>query len=202
MHIVFAASECVPFAKTGGLADVVGALPPELVKLGHEVTVYLPFYAGVRRQIKGELRYAVRSITIPFEHYNRFAGIVDGGKRAGVQLYFVDCPALFDRAGLYGEKGKDYPDNAERFALFCRAVLEATKLLGVPEVFHVHDWQAALIPVYLRTVYASDPLLGRARVVLTIHNAGSFPGRSSPWTRWSTSTVSTFSRADWSMPTS
>jgi starch synthase len=127
------------------------------------------------------LRYAVRSITIPFEHYNRFAGIVDGGKRAGVQLYFVDCPALFDRAGLYGEKGKDYPDNAERFALFCRAVLEATKLLGVPEVFHVHDWQAALIPVYLRTVYASDPLLGRARVVLTIHNAG-YQGRFPPIT--------------------
>jgi starch synthase len=172
MHIVFASSECVPFAKTGGLADVVGALPPELVKLGHEVTVYLPLYAGVRRHLPGEWTYALRSITIPFEHYNRFVGIVDGGLRDGVRYYFVDCPELFDRFGLYGERGGDYPNNWERFGLYCRAVLEATKQLGVPEVFHVHDWQAALIPVYLRTVYASDPLLNHSGVVLTIHNAG------------------------------
>jgi starch synthase len=178
MHIVFAASECVPFAKTGGLADVVGALPPELVKLGHEVTVYLPLYATVRQQLAVDLNYALRSITIPFQYYNRFAGIVDGGKRAGVQYYLVDCPEIFDRPGLYGTAAGDYPDNAERFALFCRAVLEATKQLGLPQVFHVHDWQTALIPVYLRTVYASDPLLNRAAVVLTIHNAayqGAFP---------------------------
>jgi starch synthase len=178
MRIVFAASECVPFAKTGGLADVVGALPPELVKLGHEVTVYLPLYAGVRRQLPGKLTYAVRSITIPFQHSKRKAGIVDGGKRGGVQYYFVDCPEFFDREGLYGTAAGDYPDNAERFALFCRAVLAATKRLGVPEVFHVHDWQSALIPVYLRTVFASDPALNRAGVVMTIHNAayqGAFP---------------------------
>jgi starch synthase len=172
MHIVFAASECVPFAKTGGLADVVGALPPELAKLGHQVTVYLPLYAGARSHIKGDLQYAARSITIPFETYNRFAGIVNGGVRAGVQYYFVDCPELFDRLGLYGTSAGDYPDNWERFGLYCRAVLEATKLLGVPDVFHVHDWQAALIPVYLRTVYQSDPMLMAAKVVLTIHNAG------------------------------
>src|ERR1035437_3349008 len=172
MHIVFAASECVPFAKTGGLADVVGALPPELVKLGHDVTVYLPLYAGGRRHIEGDWKYAARSITIPFEHYNRFVGIVDGGKRAGVQFYFVDCPELFDRQELYGPKGGEFPNNWERFGLYCRAVLEATKLLGVPDVFHVHDWQAALIPVYLRSTYAADPALRRAGVVLTIHNAG------------------------------
>jgi starch synthase len=178
MHIVFAASECVPFAKTGGLADVVGALPPELVKLGHEVTVYLPLYAGVRRQVKGDLNYAARSITIPFEYYNHFVGIVDGGKRSGVQYYFIDCPELFDREGLYGTAEGDYPNNWERFGLFCRAVLEATKLLGVPDVFHLHDWQAALIPVYLGTTYNSDPLLKNAGTVLSIHNAayqGAFP---------------------------
>jgi starch synthase len=85
---------------------------------------------------------------------------------------------MFDREGLYGVGGNDYPDNAERFGLYCRAVLEATKQLGVPEVFHVHDWQAALIPVYLRTVYGADPVLSRSRVVMTIHNAayqGAFP---------------------------
>jgi starch synthase len=172
MHIVFASSECVPFAKTGGLADVVGALPPELVKLGHQVTVYLPLYAGVRRYIAEPWSYAVQSITIPFEYYNRFVGIVDGGKRDGVQYYFVDCPDLFDRAGLYGTPQGDYPNNWERFGLYCRAVLEACKQLGVPQVFHVHDWQAALIPVYLRSVYSADPMLRAAGVVLTIHNAG------------------------------
>ncbi len=172
MHIVFAASECVPFAKTGGLADVVGALPPELVKLGHEVTVYLPLYARVRPHIQGEWKYAVRSITIPFEYYNRFVGIVDGGKREGVQYYFVDCPDLFDRQELYATKEGEYPNNWERFGLFCRAVLEATKQLGVPQIFHVHDWQAALIPVYLRTLYNFDPMLSGAGAVLTIHNAG------------------------------
>jgi len=178
MHIIFAASECVPFAKTGGLADVVGALPPELVKLGHKVTVYLPLYSSVRRQMPEKLSYVAESIAIPFQNYSRFAGIVDGGKRAGVQYYFIDCPELFEREGLYGAGGIDYPDNAERFGFYCRAVLEASKLQGVPDVFHVHDWQAALIPVYLRTLYNSDPLLRRAGVVLTIHNAayqGAFP---------------------------
>ena len=174
MHIVFAASECVPFAKTGGLADVVGALPPELVKLGHKVTVYLPLYRTVRPFLPEELKFAVRSITIPFPYYNRFAGIVDGGVRDGVQFYFVDCPELFDRDGFYGPKtgAGDYGDNAERFGLFCRAVLEASKQLGVPEIFHVHDWQASLVPTLLRSVYYFDPALRSAGVVLTIHNAG------------------------------
>lgn len=178
MQIVFAASEAVPFAKTGGLADVVGALPQQILKLGHEVTVYLPLYREVQQHLNGEPTYAVRSITIPFPHRNRFVGIVDGGVRDGVKFYFVDCPELFDRQGLYGNNGDTYGDNAERFGLFCRAVLEATKLLGVPDIFHVHDWQAALIPVLLRTVYSTDPVLKKCGTVLTIHNAayqGWFP---------------------------
>jgi starch synthase len=197
MHIVFAASECVPFAKTGGLADVVGALPREMVKLGHQVSVYLPLYARVRPLLDerngagngGKSRQAVRSITIPFRYYNRFAAIVDGGRRDGVQFYFVDCPELYDRPELYGPAGGEYADNAERFALFCRAVVEAAKVLGVPEVFHAHDWQAALIPVYLRTLYADDPALRGTATVLTIHNAayqGKFPPNTTeqllfPW---------------------
>jgi len=183
MHIVFAASECVPFAKTGGLADVMGALPREVAKLGHQVTVYLPLYARVRPLLDEELKVAVRSITIPFETYNRFVEIVDGDIREGVQYYFVNCPELFDRTELYGTAAGDYPDNAERFGLFCRAVLEAAKVLGVPDVFHVHDWQASLIPVYLRTVYATDPMLRAAGTVLTIHNAayqGKFPPSTTP----------------------
>ena len=181
MQIAFAASECTPYAKTGGLADVVGALPRELVKLGHTLSVYLPFYARVRPHISGEPQYLVRSLTIPFRFYNRFVGIVEGGRRNGVQYYFIDCPELFDRKELYGVAGADYPDNGERFGLFCRAVVEASKLLGVPDIFHVHDWQAALIPVYLRTLYAADPALVSAASVLTIHNAA-FQGRFPPTT--------------------
>jgi starch synthase len=202
MQITFAASESTPLAKTGGLADVVGALPPELVKLGHQVTVFLPFYARIRRLIEGEPNYAVRSITIPFRSYNRFAGVVDGGKRDGVQFYFIDCPELFDRKELYGPAGADYADNSERFGLFCRAVIEASKLLGVPDVFHVHDWQAALIPVYLRTTYLDDPVLRSAATVLTIHNAayqGKFPPDTTeellfPWEIFTMDQVEQFDR--------
>ena len=202
MQIAFAASESAPLAKTGGLADVVGALPRELVKLGHQVTVYLPFYARIRQRIEGEPQYAIRSITIPFSTYNRFAGVVDGGKRDGVRYYFIDCPELFDRKELYGAAGVDYADNAERFALFCRAAIEASKRLGVPDVFHVHDWQAALIPVYLRTTYLDDPVLRSAAAVLTIHNAafqGKFPPNTTeqllfPWELFTMDKVEQFDR--------
>ncbi len=172
MKIVFATSECIPYAKSGGLAEVAGSLAPELARLGHDVTVYLPLYTAVRKHLPGELQYAIRSITIPFRYYNRFVGIVDGGLREGVRYHFVECPELFDRPELYGPPGGEYGDNAERFGLFCRAVVEASKQLGVPQIFHAHDWQAALIPVYLRTVYAADPVLSGAATLLTIHNAG------------------------------
>jgi starch synthase len=181
VHIVFAASECAPFAKSGGLAEVVAALPRELVKQGHRVTVYLPLYQSVRPFIAGDLLFAIRSITIPFPGYNRFAGVVDGGERDGVQYYFIDCPELFERDGIYGPNDRvrpgagDYADNAERFGVFCRAVIEAAKQLGVPEIFHAHDWPAAMIPVLLRTVYYFDPALRSAATVLTIHNT-SFQG--------------------------
>jgi starch synthase len=188
MHIVFAASECVPYAKTGGLADVVGALPSAVAKLGHEVTVYLPLYRQVQKHLS-QPRIAIPSLTIPFEYYNRFVATVDGGERDGVQYYFIDCPELFDREYLYGSPTGDYPDNAERFGLFARAVLESTKQLGVPDVFHVHDWQSSLLPVYLRSSYYFDPALRQAGCLLTIHNAayqGGFPPQTTerlllPW---------------------
>jgi starch synthase len=169
MHIVFAASEGVPFSKTGGLADVVGALPRALAALGHQVSVYLPRY----RQTKlADAATVVRSITIPFDDKYRFATVVTGGTQAGVRFYFVEYPEFFDRDALYGTPAGDYPDNAERFALFSRAVLEATKILGVPHIFHCHDWQAALIPVLLGTIYAEDPAFRDVGTVFTIHNMG------------------------------
>jgi starch synthase len=169
MHIAFAASECVPFSKTGGLADVVGALPRALVALGHQVSVYLPRY----RQTKlTDPQTVVRSITIPFDDKYRFCSVVTAGTSAGVRFYFVDYPPYFDRDALYGSPAGDYADNAERFALFSRAVIEASKILGVPHVFHCHDWQSALVPVMLRTLYAEDLALREVAAVFTIHNMG------------------------------
>jgi starch synthase len=169
MHIAFAASEGVPFSKTGGLADVVGALPRALAALGHHVSVFLPRY----RQTKlTEPATVVRSITIPFDDKYRFASVVSGGSQSGVRFYFVEFPEYFDRDALYGTAAGDYPDNAERFALFSRAVIEATKILGIPQIFHCHDWQSALIPVLLGTVYAEDPAFYEVGTVFTIHNIG------------------------------
>jgi starch synthase len=169
MHIAFVASEGVPFSKTGGLADVVGALPRALAALGHQVSVYLPRY----RQTKlTEPVTVVRSITIPFDDKYRFASVVTGGIQGGVRFYFVEYPPYFDRDALYGTPAGDYPDNAERYALFSRAVIEASKILGVPHVFHCHDWQSALVPILLRTVYAEDPALRETATVFTIHNMG------------------------------
>ncbi|HEY7404038.1 MAG TPA: glycogen synthase GlgA [Candidatus Angelobacter sp.] len=169
MNIVFAASECVPFAKTGGLADVVGALPQALADLGHTVSVYLPKYKQTKLP---DAKVLLRSVTIPFDDEYRFCSVLDGGKRSGVQFYFVDYPPFFDRDALYGTPAGDYPDNAERFALYCRAVLEASKVLGVPDIFHCHDWQSALVPVLLRTSYHDDPVFRGTRTVFTIHNIG------------------------------
>src|SRR5271155_966508 len=171
MHIAFAASECVPFSKTGGLADVVGALPRALAALGHQVSVYVPRY----RQTKlTDPQAVVRSITIPFDDKYRFCSVVtaDTNTPAGIRYYFVDYPPYFDRDALYGTPAGDYPDNAERFALFSRAVLAASKILGVPHIFHCHDWQSALVPVLLRTVYAEDPAFREVGTVFTIHNIG------------------------------
>ena len=169
MHIGFVASECVPFSKTGGLADVVGALPRAVADLGHQVSVYLPRYRQTRLT---DPQTVVRSITVPFDDRYRFCSVVNAGNHSGIRFYFIDYPPFFDRDALYGNPSGDYPDNAERFALFSRAVLEASKVLGVPHVFHCHDWQSALVPVMLRTLYAEDPAFRDVATVFTIHNIG------------------------------
>ena len=174
MHIAFAASECVPYSKTGGLADVVGALPKALAAAGHKVSVFLPRYRQTKldhTKLSGA-HTVIPSITVPFDDHYRFCSIVSGGTHDGVQFYFVEYPPYFDRDTIYGTPAGDFPDNAERFALFCRAVLEASKILGVPQVFHCHDWQTALIPVLLRTQYAADPAFRETATVFTIHNMG------------------------------
>ena len=168
MHIAFAASECVPYSKTGGLADVVGALPHALAALGHQVSVYLPRY----RQTKlYDPTRVVASVTVPFDDKYRFCSVVAAGSTAGVKFYFVDYPPYFDRECSTELRSATITDNAERFALFSRAVLEASKILGVPNIFHCHDWQTALVPIMLRR-FTPKTRLRQTGTVFTIHNMG------------------------------
>jgi starch synthase len=167
MRILFAASEGLPYSKTGGLADVVEALPKALVALGHAVSVILPRY----RKNPTE-PVVLPSLTVAFGERLRFPSIVSGGAKGGVRYFFVDDPPYFDREALYGLQGKDYPDNADRFGEYARAVVEFAKRAGPFDVIHCHDWQAGLVPVLLRTQYEGDPALVGVPVVFTIHNMG------------------------------
>jgi len=171
-----AASEGVPFSKTGGLADVVGALPQALAACGVEVAVVLPRYRKTKLEKSKEL---IPSLTVALGTRLHFPRVIEAPKKGKVRWIFVDYPPFFDRDSLYvGKDGKDYPDNPERFSLFSRAVLEIAKSVFRPDIIHCHDWQAGLTPVLLRTAYAQDLLLSNIPSVFTIHNlgyAGLFP---------------------------
>ncbi|MGB7847615.1 MAG: glycogen synthase GlgA [Candidatus Acidiferrum sp.] len=167
MRILFVASEALPYAKTGGLADVIEALPRALVKLGLDVAVFLPKYRGVKT---GSL--ALPSMTIPQGTRLRFPAIVSGGMHRGVRYFFLDDPFYFDRDGIYGGRNHEYPDNAERFTEFSRAAIELAKQIWMPDVIHCHDWQTAMVPVLLRSSYADDPMVRELPVVFTVHNIG------------------------------
>jgi starch synthase len=170
VRIVFVASEGVPFSKTGGLADVVGALPKALAKLGNQLEVVLPRYRATK---PGRLVPGMPSLTLPFQSGFKFAAVQDGGDEAGVRTFLVEYPMYFDRPALYQEKGQDYPDNAQRFAAFSLAALELIKHSEVPPtIIHCHDWQTALVPIYLRTLYRDDEFFRNTSVVFTLHNVG------------------------------
>lgn len=171
MKILFATTEAVPFCKTGGLGDVCGSLPRELANLGHEVVLIMPAF----RQS--------RNAGVPIEPTGISFEIPMGGKlvtgsllrstlpNSEVPVYLVEQNDYFDRAELYWENGEDYRDNCERFAFFCRAVLEAIPLIDfVPELVHCHDWTAGLVPAYLKTVYAGVPPYDSIATLYTIHN--------------------------------
>jgi starch synthase len=168
VRILFVASEGLPFSKTGGLADIVEALPRALVAQGQEVAVALPRYHGTKTTA-----VVMPSLTIPMGGTRlRFPAIADGAVLHGVRYFFVEDAPYFDRDGLYGGATGDYPDNAERYSEFCRAAIEIAKHIWPTDVFHCHDWQTALVPVLLRTSYGDDPLVKDLPVVFTIHNMG------------------------------
>ncbi len=141
LKLLMVASEAAPFAKTGGLADVVGSLPPALRALGHEVRLIMPWYRAVRA-VTGNLPVNRHKLKVHMAD-RVYQAAYRTDEIAGVPVYFIDVPELYDRPELYGEEGRDYPDNAERFGLLCRAALELVRELEfVPDVIHAHDWQA------------------------------------------------------------
>ncbi len=167
LHVAFVASEMTPFVKTGGLADVSAALPKALGALGHRVTVFLPRYGTIPFPA-GEF---AGSIHVPVDAVHRSAGFYRRPLGAGVEVVFVEHPPFFERPHLYGVGNHDYADNGLRFAFLSRAALEFLRSRGMrPDVFHAHDWQTGLLPVYLKTFYWNDPTLRRLPTVFTIHN--------------------------------
>jgi len=161
------ATEAAPFAKVGGLADVVAALTRALRELGHEAAVILPRYQGIAldgaQRVYDELR-----VWLGGQSYTGSVYLLE----AGYPCYLVDCPPLYDRPGVYGTDGQDHADNHIRFAVLVRAALSLARHVFRPRILHCHDWPAALAPVYLRTVFRYDPTFSAMRTVLTVHNLG------------------------------
>jgi len=171
LKLCILSSEIVPYAKTGGLADVAGALVRNLGAIGHTVRAFMPLYPIVRadhpslKPVRGAQRVSL--IIGDTEYW--FSLLTETYPNSDVPMYFIDCPTLFDRGALYTTDA----DEHRRFLLFIRATLESCRRLGFgPDIFHCNDWHTAFLPLYLKTLYRGDPLLARAKSLLTIHNIG------------------------------
>ena len=164
MNILFATSECAPFIKTGGLADVAGALPKALAGNGHDVRVILPLYEGIGEEWRSQMTY-LQCFHITLAWRSPYCGIFEL-KRDGVTYWFVDNEYYFKRSNIYG-----HYDDGERFAYFSRAVVESMGWLNWhPDVLHCNDWQTALAPIYLLEERHRIPQLCDTKSVFTIHN--------------------------------
>jgi starch synthase len=191
LRILFVAAEVAPFAKTGGLGDVVGALPKALAALGHDVRVVVPLYQTVREG-NFALTEAFPDLQVPLIVGNRATRVwqspLPGSDESGhpVPVYFLEQDDFFGRPGLYGTQDGDYPDNAIRFTFLCRAALTlAARFEAFPHVVHCHDWQTGLIPAYLRVLPWLDARISSVATVYTVHNLayqGVFPAWAFPLT--------------------
>jgi len=181
LKVLFCASEASPYAKTGGLADVIGALPGALGQLGCDVRVLMPLYRTTRMQMESSLRLVAEGIAIPVGVHDFHVHFWEATTASGVPVYFLEKDEFFDRSYLYGSPVRgDYEDNPERFIAFCRSVPAlCSQLNWFPSIFHLHDWQTALISTYYYFHWRYDPHFTRAGTVFTIHNLGYqgvFPG--------------------------
>ena len=189
INVLMASPEAIPFAKTGGLADVAGSLPKALKGLGLDARIIMPFYrqiqeiqgSGVRGQgseEKTEIKDTGIRVSVPIG-FREISIPVFQAEANGITAYFLKRDEYFDRKYLYTMPDGDYFDNAERFILFSRGVIEAVKRLGFkPDIIHCHDWQTGLIPAYLKTIYKDAPFFADTRTAFTIHNIayqGQFP---------------------------
>ncbi len=175
MNIVFVGAEAYPFAKVGGLADVLGALPKSLAKIGAEVSLIIPFYSDIKSG-----KYEIE----PFPGNNSFTLDTPDGEQTAtiyrgyipyteIPVYFVDNEQYFDRPGIYSDPktGEGYYDDGARFCFFSRAVPEVIKRVGIePDIVHCNDYQTALVLVYLRKLYQNDPTFENTQTVFSIHN--------------------------------
>ncbi|KGX91557.1 glycogen synthase [Pontibacillus halophilus JSM 076056 = DSM 19796] len=172
MNVLMIGSECTPFIKSGGLADVLGSLPEALNSQGADVRIVLPKYQEMKQEWKDELTL-LDTLTVPLGWRQQYAGI-EYVEYEGVHVYFIDNEYYFKRSNLYG-----YEDEGERFVFFNRAVMEMIRVLDwTPDVLHCHDWQAGLIPLFLHTHYKDEPKFTGMKTVFTIHNLkyqGIFP---------------------------
>ena len=165
MKILFTASECVPFVKTGGLADVVGALAPVLAKKGHDVRVILPLYTAIAQKWQEQMEYLL-DFEVQLGWRRQYCG-VQTLKKDGVTYYFLDNKYYFGRPYIYGLGGDEY----ERYGFFCRACLNILPMIDfAPDVLHAHDWQSGMIPALLKIQYAHLPFYKDIRTMYTIHN--------------------------------
>ncbi len=175
MRVAMLASECEPWAKTGGLADVVDALARALQAMGTDVLetpvdVFLPRYRGLPEPERIERTQRLR-VPDPRAPSGISTVTILDVPADGYRLRLVDHPAAFDRAGFYGDDAGDYPDNAWRFGLFCRAAMEALRADEQPvDVVHLHDWHTAAAAIYRDTRYLDDPIVGEAAILITLHN--------------------------------
>jgi starch synthase len=172
VRVLMVTPEATPFAQTGGLGEVMSALPAELAGMGAEVDVLMPMYRGISPdRIPMEPLNVEVSLTLNVKEHR--GSIWQHTTPRGVNYLFLRCDEYYDREGLYGTADRDYEDNSERFVFLARAAIETALVRKLHyDVFHCHDWQAALVPVYLRTLYAGETLLETAAAVMTIHNLG------------------------------
>jgi len=170
LRVLYLSPEVAPFAKTGGLADVAGSLPKTLKAVGCDIRLAMPYYRTAK---KGNLkaRRLFQDVEISLFGETLRDDIFSSKAGGGIPLYLINKDEYFDREYLYGTSKGDYFDNAERFVYFCRMALLLCKRLDFqPHVVHCNDWQTALIPVYLRTIYRGDPFFSGTCSLLTIHN--------------------------------
>ena len=172
MKIAICSPEVLPFSKTGGLADVAGALPKALSKIGLEIAVVTPLYKTVDRA-KHKIVDTGKKVSAEMDGRPVEAGIFEGSLPGGAKVYFIDMPQYYGRDHLYGTSAGDDPDNAERFIYLAKIIPEVLKAVGFkPDVVHSNDWQTGLVPLFLDTVYRDDPFFGDTGTLYTVHNLG------------------------------